>query len=298
MLQLAARKAVALYRRARLSLLGTRPTWRPVAPHLMMEIDPVDWMDRSFFLGTYDPWLLHLLDRVIRPGDTAFDIGAQKGYVSLQLARRVGPKGHVLAFEPDPRARVCLERHRERNHLQAIRIFPHALGADSGEVTFALSKQLGWSSFFPNAEAMSAVVERVPVSVRRLDDLVADGTIAVDPARFSFAKLDVEGTEPLVLEGMARLLRETQPVLWIEINRSSLAAAGFTPHDVERPLRAAGYALWGIRRFRRIAAPRLRLEPLPRLDEEAGEVFDVLASRVSPPGLATVRRAPARAVPA
>ena len=270
MLQLAARKAVSFYRRARLSALGTRPSWRPVAPDLTMEIDPSDWMDRSFFLGTYDPWLLHLLDRVIRPGDTALDVGAHKGYVSLQLARRVGPRGCVLAFEPDPRARACLERHRERNRLEAIRVHECALGAETGELAFALSNQLGWSSFHPNAEALPEVKERVPVPVRRLDDLIAAGTVTLDPSRLRFAKLDVEGAEPDVLAGMAGVLRAARPVLWIEVNRPSLAAAGFTAAGIERPLHAAGYALWRIHRYRWIAAARVRLEPISSLDHEPG----------------------------
>jgi len=284
MLPLVAHKAITLYRNARLSTLGTRPSWRRVAAHLEMEIDPRDWMDRSFFLGTYDPWLLHLLDRVVRPGDTVLDIGAHKGYVALQLARRAGARGSVLAFEPDPRARACLERHRERNRLPSIRVFAHALGAESGELDFALSNQLGWSSFFPNTTAMPEVAERVSVAVRRLDDLVAEGAIALDPDRFSFAKLDAEGAEPLVLRGMARVLRETNPTLWIEINRASLAAAGAAPPDIERPLRAAGYSLWRIRRFRRFVMPRLRLEPLTSLSDEPGDVFDVVARRVQAAG--------------
>jgi len=281
MLHLAAHKAIHLIRNARLSTLGTRPSWRRVASRLEMEIDPRDWMDRSFYLGTYDPWLLHLLDRLVRPGDTVLDIGAHKGYVALQLACRVGARGSVLAFEPDPRARAFLERHRERNRLHSIRVFAHALGEEPGEMDFSLSNQLGWSSFFPNTTAMPAVAERVPVRVRRLDDLLDEGSIALDPNRFSFAKLDAEGAEPLVLKGMARVLRENRPTFWIEVNRASLAAAGAAPPDIERPLRAAGYSLWRIIRFRRFAMPRLRLEPLACLSDEPGDVFDVVASRDS-----------------
>lgn len=280
-----ARKAVALYRQARIGMLGDHTAWRSVGAQLEMEIDPCDWMDRSFFLGTYDPWLLLLMDRMVRPGDTAVDIGAHKGYVALQLARRVGPAGRVLAFEPDPRARVCLEKHRDRNRLDTLTVLPVAVGSERGEATFALSKQLGWSSFHPNAEALPEVAERVTIPVRALDDLVADGELAFDPAKLSFLKLDVEGHEPLALRGMANLLRSAQPVLWIEINRPSLAAAGFSEADVVNPLTEAGYSMWRVRRTRQLAKRRIDLEPITSLSGETGDVFDVVATRGLPGGL-------------
>lgn len=291
MLMQVARKAVAIYRRARLDALGDRVGWRSVAPGLEMEVDPADWMDRSFYLGTYDPWLLHVLDRVIRPGNTALDVGAHKGYVAMQLALRVGPAGTVLAFEPDPRARRCLERHRDRNRMtETIRVFDCALGDVRGEAEFALSDQLGWSSFHPNAEAQPMIRERVSVAVRRLDDLIADGAIALDPSRLSFVKLDAEGTEPRVLRGMSGLLGRSDAMLWVEVNRPSLSAANSSTAELEGQLRGMGFGLWAVRRFRRLAAPRVRIEPLATLEDEPGDLFDLIASRMPPAGLPSSSR--------
>lgn len=286
MLQQVARKALALYRRARIDALGNRVGWRSVAPGLEMEIDPADWMDRSFYLGTYDPWLLHMLDRVIRPGDAAIDVGAHKGYVALHLARRVGPAGTVFAFEPDPRARRCLERHRDRNRMtETVRVFDCALGDVHGEAEFALSGQLGWSSFHPNAEAQPTIRERVAVAVRRLDDLIAAGAIALDSSRLSFVKLDAEGAEPRVLRGMSGLLSRSDAMLWVEVNRPSLSAADSSTAELEGLLRGMGFGLWRVRRFRRVAAPRVSIEPLATLEDEPGDLFDLIASRRPPAGL-------------
>ena len=286
MLQQVARKAVALYRRARLDALGNRVEWRSVSPGLEMEIDPADAMDRSFYLGTYDPWLLHVLDLVLRPGDAALDVGAHKGYVALQLARRVGPAGTVLAFEPDPRARRCLERNRDRNRMtNTVRVFDCALGDVHGEAEFALSDQLGWSSFHPNAEAQPAVRERVAVAVRRLDDLIVAGAIALDPSHLSFVKLDAEGAEPRVLRGMSGLLSRSDAMLWVEVNRPSLSAADSSAAELEGLLRGMGFSLWGVRRFRRVVAPRVRIEPLATLENEPGDLFDLIACRGTPADL-------------
>ena len=100
MLQQVARKAVALHCSPRINALGNRVDWGSVAPGLEVEVDPADWMDRSFYLGTCDPWLLHVLGRVIRPADTALDVGAHKGYVALQHSRTL----HHCCL---PRTRLC-----------------------------------------------------------------------------------------------------------------------------------------------------------------------------------------------
>lgn len=277
-----ARFALDSYRQLRLRGLGDRRSWRRLPGGVVMEIDPADGMDRSFYVGTYDPWLLALVRAVVRPGDTVIDIGAHKGYVALHCALRVGPTGHVFAFEPDPRARTQFERHRDRNGLRQISIYGHALGREAGTLEFALSEHLGWSSFFPNREAREVVARTVGVPVKSLDAMIAERELPLEPARLSFVKIDAEGAEPLILQGMARLLADSSPTLWIEVNRGSLEAGGFGVADVERPLRDAGYGLYLPVGRRRLIARELGFRPLASLADVRGPVFDVVASRRDP----------------
>ena len=242
-----------------------------------MEIDPNDWMDRAFYLGTYDPALASLIRRHVRRGDHCVDVGAQKGYVTLMLSQRVGPPGKVFAFEPDPRAFEVLKLHRERNHQGQIMISPYALGKTHGKHAFALSNRLGWSSFFPNRIARESVASTLGVPVRGLDRLVSDGELDLDPDRLTFVKIDAEGAEPLVLAGMAGILRRSRPVLWIEINRESLEAGGFSTSDIEVPLRDLGFTLLNPRSVRRLGVRRFELEPLSTLDSSVESVFNVVA---------------------
>ena len=69
-----------------------------------MELDLSDDLDRMvYFLGRYyDLDLQLLLDELLRPGDTFINVGANVGYVVLHAASRVGPRGRVIAFEPQP----------------------------------------------------------------------------------------------------------------------------------------------------------------------------------------------------
>jgi FkbM family methyltransferase len=279
------RRAVHAWRRARLARLGATPSWRAVGHHLEMWIDPADSMDREFYLGTYDPWLLHVVRCIVRAGDTCLDIGAHKGYVTLRLATLVGSGGRVYAFEPDPRARERLEEHGRRNWLPQVSVLPYAVGREAGDASFSLSTQLGWSSLFPNALARPTVTSTVEVAVRGLDELARTGELAVDVRKLSFIKIDTEGAEGLVLEGMRDILRASRPVLWIEINRDSLEVANTRTSHIESMLQELGFALFLPHRVRLLGVPRVVLEPLSRLDVEHASVFDVLACKQRPTAL-------------
>lgn len=68
---------------------------------------------------------------------TAFDIGANIGYLILLPCRKVGPTGHVLAFEPEPNNFGELVRNGEKNQIGFCRSLQLAVGDDDCRVAFA-----------------------------------------------------------------------------------------------------------------------------------------------------------------
>lgn len=237
MIRAAVRKLRSRYHVARLRSLGQRASWVRVAGGFEMFIDPSDDLDREFYLGTFEPAMRELIARTVHHGDTCLDIGAQKGYVSLTLAKAVGSQGRVLAFEPDKRAAEKLAANIDRANQSVIEVFHCALGEREGSCTFVLSKVLGWSSRFPNELAKTAIEETVEVKVNSLDEMIERKEIVVDACRLSFIKLDAEGSEPLILKGMSGLLSTAKPVLFMEVNYDSLAAAGSSPQELQEILR-------------------------------------------------------------
>jgi len=237
MIRTAVRKLRSRYYGARLRSLGQQPAWVRVAGGFEMFIDPSDELDREFYLGTFEPAMRELIARTVHDGDTCIDIGAQKGYVSLTLAKAVGSKGRVLSFEPDKRAAAKLTANINRAHQSVIEVFHCALGEREGFCTFVLSKVLGWSSRFPNELAKTAIEETVEVKVNSLDELIARKEITIDANRLSFIKLDAEGSEPLILKGMSSLLSTAKAILFMEVNYDSLAAAGCSPQELQGLLR-------------------------------------------------------------
>jgi hypothetical protein len=99
----------------------------------------------SLYTHEHDDWITPVLaqQRVLEPGETDFlesrlragmtflDLGAHIGYFSLVAGRLVGPRGLVLAFEPDPRNFELLLANVWRNGLANVVRFPWAVGEAS-----------------------------------------------------------------------------------------------------------------------------------------------------------------------
>src|SRR4051812_25889815 len=74
-----------------------------------------------------------LLRKHLRPGDTVYDVGANYGMHTLLMARCVGPKGKVFAFEPVPAIRAELEKNIQLNGFRHVTVQTQALDNYSGQ---------------------------------------------------------------------------------------------------------------------------------------------------------------------
>ena len=176
------------------------------------------------WLGTYERRTQVLFDRVTRPGDVVFDIGANVGFYTLLAARLVGPAGKVVAFEPLPRNLAMLERHLAYNSLANVEIVRAAVAERSGSAHFA-------GGGGPSTGYLAA--QGTPIDLVCLDDLVADESIRPP----NVVKIDVEGAESRVLEGGRRTFTTHRP-------KVILAAHGWEQWTLcVRLLESFGYAV-------------------------------------------------------
>jgi FkbM family methyltransferase len=190
--------------------------------------------EKDYWLGTYEPELQEAIQREVHPGMVAYDVGANIGYVSLMLARAVGPQGQVFAFEALP---ANLERMRANLALnpQAV-VSPQGMAVIDGKrpVEFfthtsgAMGKAEG--SAGRKDESYGAAIRVPGIS---LDEFIY--TQLNPPPQV--VKIDIEGGEVLALPGMRRLLREGRPVVFLELHGPEAARAAWDE------LKAAGYRL-------------------------------------------------------
>ena len=185
------------------------------------------------FREQYESSIPYCIRRFVKEGDSCFDIGANVGVWSLLMSELSGSSGHVYSFEPLPRN---LDRFRQNIQLSErtnITVMPTALGKETGRVKIYTPEDPGRTSLAP--ESANDKVEEVPL--RRLDDVWAE----LNFPRITFAKMDVEGSEPFVLEGGCKFFSECKPVVVSEINGHKLTNLGRKPEDTFAQFRELDY---------------------------------------------------------
>lgn len=174
-----------------------------------------------------------LLDRFVRPGATVVDVGANIGYNAIHAALLAGQPGRVYAVEPTPDNLAVLRANVAAASLANVVVAPVAAGRSAGTRDFFVrGARSAVNSLFAES-CYAAVTEVLQVPVMPLDDLVDGGADVV--------KIDVEGAELDVLEGMPRLLRARPAALIVEWHPTLQSMAGYAPDALPRWLLTRGF---------------------------------------------------------
>lgn len=191
---------------------------------------------------------LELFRDYCRAGETAIDVGANIGEVSIILSQRVGADGRVMAFEPQPRIFEYLRGNLALNHCANVTTRNLALAAVAGTVHMTDTK---WDD-------MNRVHDGpgIAVPASTLDaEVDGDGPIAL-------LKVDVEGSELRVLEGGAKVLARTQCIN-CEMGEGHYRRYGYGMADMIGFLQRAGFETF-------VIAPGPALRPIGRSFADAG----------------------------
>jgi FkbM family methyltransferase len=189
--------------------------------------------------GHYETDEVRYVRGILRPGDTAIDAGAHIGFFTMQMAAMVGVGGMVYAFEPFDANADLLERSLRENRFESRVVFRRcAVGASSGTATLTFPVETlntGGAYLLRDGTAPLSGNRTAQVPVVALDDLPIKRPVRL-------IKMDVEGAEPLVMKGAAKLLREDRPVVLSELHPTQLDRASGTSGDsFLSAMRAAGY---------------------------------------------------------
>lgn len=221
-----------------------------------MRLDPSDWIDRFiYFWNQWEPNETRLIRKVLRPGDTFVDVGANIGYFTLLGSRIVGDTGSVIAIEPTPPTAEKLRSNIALNNLCNVTVHECAAASENGSVR--INKHYEINSGM-NSLRHGKLSEFWNVSCRRLDDLLSDRSI-------QFIKMDIEGAELLALLGFKNgLSRQNSPDMLLEISPDMVAALGGDYHEIFDIMREAGYLA--------LRVNDRKLDPIDRDDPIDGQI--------------------------
>jgi FkbM family methyltransferase len=185
-----------------------------------------------FFAGEYD----FLLDRMA-PGDIVLDAGANIGCFTLRASQQVGPRGLVIAVEPEPSNAACLNSNIGLNHLTNVVIVERALSAISDRTVTIIGT--GTTASVDEPGNMLPLVDptagssRTSVRTITLNDLLTE--LSVD--RLDIIKMDIEGSENSIFATAATSeVLATARAVAVEVHNDE------GPDLVQSRLRAEGYS--------------------------------------------------------
>jgi FkbM family methyltransferase len=181
----------------------------------------VDTRDRGFgshvlLDGCWEMWLTQFMARVVKPAMIVADVGANFGYYTLLLADLVGSNGHVYSVEPNPRCAALLRHSVELNGFAGRTSVVQAAASDTDGAHALL--------FVPDGEPKNATIvadeaqvsgaegATVAVASRSLDSILGpDG-------KLDFIKIDAEGAEERIFQGMLQTVQRSRPSIVLEFN--------------------------------------------------------------------------------
>ena len=170
----------------------------------------------SFALGTYEAHIVRCMQRLIKPGDTVYDIGANAGYFTLVMSKIVQSNGNVFSFEPDPSNFGALQKNIQDNNLTVAKPIQKAVSDSTEELTFATFEYSLVGHIATQSTPDDATL--IKVDATTLDDFVYKQGFPSP----KFLKIDVEGAEDRVLFGADRLLREARPIILAEVREGEI----------------------------------------------------------------------------
>lgn len=182
-----------------------------------LAVDVRDWCGVAYIEPTaIEPTTTSYLLDHLRPGDVFADIGANVGFMGLQAAARVGPRGAVWCFEPNPRLVGLIRQSVSANRFDGrVHIVPIALAEEDGTgrpfYVSADPANSGLSSFAPDVDHQ--VAGKIDMSAPLLVPVATFDTFATRRgiSRLDAVKIDVEGAEHLVIQGMRDSLARFRP---------------------------------------------------------------------------------------
>ena len=180
----------------------------------------IDLSDRYVSLGClhdgYEPAETRFIKSVLKIDDVFIDIGANVGWYTMLASTIIGENGKIHAFEPRRPIVDYLQRSVTINGLDKL-ITVHPIGlsneAKSEILMWGATSDNGGSASFARNDVSPQMVCQT-IEVRSLDSL--------NLPRVDVIKIDVEGAEPLVVEGARATIERDRPIILTEILPSQL----------------------------------------------------------------------------
>ncbi|CAH0311418.1 FkbM family methyltransferase [Roseomonas sp. CECT 9278] len=243
------------------------------AQGLRMNIDIDQRIDsRIYFTGTWEPETVETARRLLPQGGVAIDVGANIGFVTLVMARLVGPTGRVIAFEPADWTYARLQANLALNAVPQVTTVQAGL-SDTEETCPPADIPVGYR--------LDGRVETRRQAIRLA---TLDAYLAQDPVtRVDFIKCDTDGFETRVVQGAMDTLRRFRPAIDLELYQGTPSDSREVAERLLRLLATLGYGFHRPGDLQAYAGIAAVLDALPP-GQRAANVVAIAAAGTTVPG--------------
>lgn len=214
---------------------------------LKIKIYPSNEMFRAIYVsGRYDPNIISIVKTLLQPGDTFIDVGANSGYVSLMVCKKIGPEGRIVAIEPSSRDYKRLVENIQINNLEpVIKSLQVAVGDRLGVKTMLVaSEERSNSNTLGNRFAFHGIEKEKTevVNVTTIDTIVQSENLSA----VKVIKLDIEGSEARALEGAKETVQRFRPIIIIGVNSQAIETSKRSMADIENFFKDNDYVIYDV----------------------------------------------------
>jgi FkbM family methyltransferase len=187
--------------------------------------------------GELEPGTRLLIQKILKPGDTYVDVGANIGMHMLAAAQAMQGSGKVIGFEPFGPTKALIDKTMWINGFSAItETHQLAVSSKSGSQSLNLGATSGHHSLFKLDTPAALAKPPVKVDLISLDEIIKPDQVV------HLLKIDAEGAELDVIAGAKRLLKNNPQIkLIVELGLSHLERTGHTIEDWLEKFSALGF---------------------------------------------------------
>ena len=189
----------------------------------------------------YEPNQTEIVKKYVHEGDIVIDIGAHVGYYTLLMAQLVGENGKVYSFEPDPVNFQLLKKSVEINGFENVVLIQKAVSNITDKVKLFLGDDDSAINRIYDAKLGDAK-ESIDVESVTIDEYFKENDELVN-----FIKIDSEGSEIKIINGMKQFLSRNQElVMMTEFFPFLIKKSGDEPNQYLKSLEKSGFSLYNI----------------------------------------------------
>lgn len=228
--------------------------------------------------GVWEPNISQVFKNALGPGDVAIDIGANIGYYTLLSSRLVGPEGKVFAMEASPSTFQALSRNIKQNGISNVEALHVAIDDGTRE---SIRIYFGDPDNSGIATVLAEEGRQVEAEVfcASLDSLIPEEIIP----KIRLIKIDVEGFEVPVVQGMTRILAKASQRMQVlvEVAPERMKQGGYDAQKIFEIFRSQGFTAYTINNpYSDMHYIHSIPETPERLDGQLTEQMDIIFSRI------------------